>query len=101
MYTVPAAAGAGGVSGDGTGTAGCTALEPAGAALVNAVMYCMGLASNFALHLMLQKRKLCPMCSEWCGDWAVTVMPQTGSFNSAFAPSLLPGSGAAEWESPW
>ena len=27
-------------------------------------MYCMGLASNFALHLGPQKKKLCPICSE-------------------------------------
>lgn len=49
-------------------------------------MYCMGLASNFVLHLGLQKKKLRPMCSEWCTDWAVTVIPQTGSFRGVVLP---------------
>jgi hypothetical protein len=71
VYTVPANAGC------ATGFA------------VDAPMYCMGLASNFALHLELQKKNFSPMCSEWWTDWVVTAIPQTGSFNAASAPVLL------------
>ena len=42
-------------------------------------------SGEMPLHFGLQKKKLCPMCSEWCTDRAVTVMPQTGSLRSASA----------------
>jgi hypothetical protein len=45
-------------------------------------MYCIGLALNFVLHFGLQKQKMWPMCAERWMDYAVTIMPHTGSFNS-------------------
>jgi hypothetical protein len=45
--------------------------------------YCIGLASNFALHLGPQKKNVCPMWAERWKDWSVTVIPHTGSFSVA------------------
>ena len=43
--------------------------------------YFAGSAANFALQPALQKYTGSPSCSSLCGDCAVTVIPQTGSFN--------------------
>jgi hypothetical protein len=55
--------------------------------------YFAGSVANFALQPALQKYTGAPSYSSLCGDCAVTVMPQTGSFNSTGAPTA-DGAGA-------